>query len=163
MTFIQRLGISLSLSSLLGLLVIDHSRPYAEGLQLLVTYLNGWLFLIPISVYSSSTIPVQLDTHGTPVPVLLRAAKLRAVIGLWIMGPSIAVAVVFFLSATYEFAGKYEWIVLGPIIAILPVGAYLSLPNMCPYCGRLNAPHLLTCEKCGNSLPAHWTGAKRVR
>jgi hypothetical protein len=152
MTFIHRLGISVAIAAAFPLFTVNYSLPAAYETHLLFTGTFVWLFMLPLSMYSSPTIPLQYDGNGDPIPVFLKEASFRALVGRGIVIISVAILLVFLLFASYAFAEKYEFVVLGPVIALGPIGAYLYFTLMCPYCKKLNRPNFQQCEKCGNDL-----------
>jgi len=152
MTFIHRLGISVAIAAAFPLFVVNYSYPSAYETHLLFTGTFVWLFMLPLSMYSSPTSPVQLDANGSPVRGFLKVASFRALVGRGIVVISASIFLAFLLFASYAFAEKYEFMILGPVIALGPIGAYLYFVPMCPYCKKLNRPNLRQCENCENAL-----------
>ena len=152
MTFIHRLGISIFIAATLPLFVVNYSIPSAYETHLLFTSTFVWLFMLPLSMYSSPTKPMQHNTNGSPVPAFQKEASFRASVGLGIVLISVSIFLAFLLFASYAFAEKHEFTVLGPVIALGPIGAYLYFVPMCPYCKKLNRPNLRQCENCENAL-----------
>jgi uncharacterized membrane protein YkgB len=113
------------------------------------------MFMMPLSLYSSPTNILQYDAAGNVIAVFEKEASYRAVIGRGIVLLSIAIYLAFLLFASYAFAVKYEYMILGPIIALSPFGAYLYIVPMCPYCKKLNRPNLKKCESCNDELLAN--------
>jgi hypothetical protein len=155
MTFIQRLGIATAIAATFPLFVVNYSLPAAYETHLLFTCTFVWLLMMPLSLYSSPTAPVCHDAHVNPAPAFLKDASLRALVGRYIVLVSMAIFMAFLLFASYAFAEKYELVVLGPVIALGPIGAYLYLTPMCPYCRKLNRPNLRECVNCGNTVLPH--------
>jgi hypothetical protein len=121
------------------------------------------LILIPISLYTSQTRKLVLDQSGNPKPAFRRAAVRRQKMGQVLLVGSILVILVYLgisllldAKTAYELALRYEAIVIGPLVVLLPVGAYLSITNMCPYCCRLNSPKETACSSCDNPLEPTW-------
>lgn len=155
MPFVYRLGIAVVVAAALPVFVVDYSYPSAYETHLLFTFTFVWLLMLPLSLYSSPAVPVHQDAHGNPVPAFLKKARFRAQVGRYIVLASMTIFVAFLLFASYAFAEKYEVVVLGPIIAVGPIGAYLYGTPMCPYCKKLNRPNLRECENCANALLPH--------
>lgn len=162
MTFVLRFGISLTLSGLIANLLVHHAQPHAYRTILLCAYGFAWLFLIPISLYSSPTTPVESDAHGRPVPAYARYAARRTRAGILAFALSVAVLLLYSCFATLEFEQQFGWLVSGPMLALTPVGGYMFLTSMCPYCKKLNRPNLRACANCSNPLLPHWI-QKRAR
>lgn len=156
MSFIYRLGIAVVIAAALPLFMVNYSYPFAYETHLLFTCTFVWLFMLPLSLYSSPTVTVRQDTHGNPDPTFLKEARFRAQVGGYIVLASMAIFMAFLFFASYAFAEKYEMGVLGPVIAVGPIGAYLYGTPMCPYCKKLNRPNLRQCENCANALLPHF-------
>jgi len=152
MTFIHRFGISVALAAIIPLFVIDYSLPAAYETHLMFICTVVWLFMIPLAMYSSPIITVRHDEDGNPVPVFLREASSRTLIGRCTLYVSASVFLAFLVFASYAIAEKYEVVVIGPVLAFGPIGAYLYFTAMCPYCKKLNPPNLRQCVNCGNAL-----------
>jgi hypothetical protein len=125
MTFIQRLGISIAIAAAFPLFVVNYSLPSAYETHLLFTCTFVWLLMMPLSLYSSPTVPVGHDAHVNPVLAFLKDASLRARVGRYIVLVSMAIFMAFLLFASYAFAEKYEFVVLGPVIAF---GSHRHIP-----------------------------------
>jgi len=160
MSFIYRFGIAVVIAAAFPLFVINYSYASAYETHLLFTCTFVWLFLLPLSLYSSPVAPVHEDTRGNPDPTFLKEARFRAQVGRYIVLASIAIFMAFLFFASYTFAEKYEVVVLGPVIAVGPIGAYLYGTPMCPYCKKLNRPNLRECENCANALLPHFLQEK---
>ena len=156
MNFVTRLGISLAISSLIPVLLIHQAQAHAYETDFLFGYAFAWLFLIPLSLYSSPTVAVIRDSSGAPVPIFASYAKRRAAIGVFIGVSSLAVFLLDVIFSTFEFERRFGWFVMGPLLAVGPAGGYILLTSMCPYCRKLNRPNLCECANCGNPLPPHW-------
>ena len=74
MTFIHRLGISVALAAAFPLFAINYSLPSAYEAHLMFTCTIAWLFMLPLSMYSSPTAPVQYDGQETPAPIFKKEA-----------------------------------------------------------------------------------------
>ena len=152
MKFIYRFGVSVFIAGVFPLFVVNYSLQAAYETHLLFTCAFVWMFMMPLSLYSSPTNTLQYDAAGNAIAVFEKEASYRAVIGSSIVLLSIAIYLAFLLFASYAFAVKYEYMLLGPIIALGPFGAYLYIVPMCPYCKKLNRPNLKKCESCNNEL-----------
>ncbi len=156
MSFIYRFGIAVVIAAVLPVFVINYSYPSAYETHLLVTLTVVWLLMLPLSMYSSPTVPIHQDTDGNPAPAFLKEARFRALIGRCIVLASVSIYLAFLFFATYAFAQKYDVLILGPVIALGPIGAYFYGTPMCPYCKKLNRPNLRECENCANTLLPHF-------
>ena len=152
MTFIYRFGISVFIAGVFPLFVVNYSLPSAYETHLMFTCTFVWMIMMPLSMYSSPTTPVEYNAAGSPVAVFHKEASYRANIGLGMVLFSLAIYLAFLFFASYAFAVKYEYTLLGPIIVLGPIGAYLYFVPMCPYCKQLNRPNIKQCESCNNAL-----------
>jgi len=155
MAFLTRLAISIAIAALIPAFFVDYSRPSGWEIHLLATATFSWIILVPLSWYSS---PMKslVATDGLPIPVHARRSTLRSRVGAALTLTALAGFMLFLLFASYDFASRYEWAILGPDMFAFFVGVYLYGTNMCVYCARLNPPKVRKCEGCGNALRRNW-------
>ena len=71
MSFIYRFGIAVVIAAPFPLFVINYSLPSAYETHLLVTSTVVWLIMLPLSMYSPPTVPVDQNNDGKAVPTFL--------------------------------------------------------------------------------------------
>ncbi len=166
----MRWGIGITAGVLFSLFIVPtlvpfvgHTEPeghYSYTFTLLTSmFCMSVFFTIPITWFSSRSVPVTRTSGSDCDPIFLSSSKKRRDIGFCFFVFFIIAILVWFTASgskasdgTFTMLDKY---LMWPSWFAATVGIYFKGTLQCAYCARLNVPMDRYCTNCDNHLHVH--------